>query len=99
MVTALSQGITALPSPRGVWTVFRHAVVLTTFIFGLQAEDVLRKSYQQQLSDAIAVVKGMYKVGSECHQEQALMLAWTGSGAHFEFPVYTFSFEGMFPQI
>lgn len=46
------------------------AVVLTTFVFGLQAEDTLRKSFEQQLCDAIAVIKGMYMVGGECCQGQ-----------------------------
>ncbi|XP_059119646.1 uncharacterized protein C10orf67 homolog, mitochondrial [Peromyscus eremicus] len=38
-----------------------------------QAEDVLRKSYQQQLSDAIAVVKGMYKKFFEIEAEKAAL--------------------------
>lgn len=76
--------------------------------FGLQAEETMRKSFQQQLSDAIAVIRGTYKVGFErCQGQgfgmQALAPAWAGSRAHFEFLVSTFistiSFEGMFPQI
>lgn len=54
----------AMPSSTG------GVVVFTTFVFGLQDEDTMRKSFQQQLSDAIAVIRGMYKVGGECCQGQ-----------------------------
>lgn len=38
-------------------------MVLLILVFGLQNEDIIRKCYNQQLADAIAVIKGMYKVG------------------------------------
>ena len=50
------------------------AVVLTAFVFGLQSEDTMRKSFQQQLSDAIAVIRGMYTVGECCHGGQLWFL-------------------------
>lgn len=43
--------------------IWKHTVVLTVFIFGLQNEEKIRKSFQQQLADAIAIIKGMYQVG------------------------------------
>lgn len=39
--------------------------MFTVVIFGLQNEDVLRMCYKQQLSDAISVIKAMYKVSLE----------------------------------
>ncbi|XP_052012595.1 uncharacterized protein C10orf67 homolog, mitochondrial [Apodemus sylvaticus] len=38
-----------------------------------QGEDVMRKSFQQQLSDAIAVVKGMYQKFFEIEDEKAAL--------------------------
>ncbi|XP_051061666.1 uncharacterized protein C10orf67 homolog, mitochondrial [Phodopus roborovskii] len=38
-----------------------------------QAEDTLRKSFQQQLSDAIAVIRGMYKKFFEIEEEKAAL--------------------------
>ncbi|XP_040611347.1 uncharacterized protein C10orf67 homolog, mitochondrial isoform X2 [Mesocricetus auratus] len=38
-----------------------------------QSEDTLRKSFQQQLSDAIAVIKGMYKKFFEIEEEKAAL--------------------------
>ncbi|XP_060228302.1 uncharacterized protein C10orf67 homolog, mitochondrial [Meriones unguiculatus] len=38
-----------------------------------QTEDIIRKSFQQQLSDAIAVIKGMYMKFFEIEEEKAAM--------------------------
>lgn len=45
---------------------WKYSMVLTVLIFGLQNEDIIRKCYNQQLADAIAAIKGMYKVGFWC---------------------------------
>jgi hypothetical protein len=52
----------------GLSCIWKHIVVLIAFIFPLQNEDNMRKSFQQQLTDAIAVIKGMYQVGFWCCQ-------------------------------
>lgn len=69
------------------------AVVLTAFVFGLQSEDTMRKSFQQQLSDAIAVIKGMYTVGECCHGGQLWFLRVQGVELALSFH------EDMFPQM
>lgn len=43
--------------------IWKSSMGLTVLIFGLQNEEIIRKCYNQQLADAIAAVKGMYKVG------------------------------------
>lgn len=42
---------------------WKYIMMLLVLISGLQNEELIRKCCHQQLADAIAVVRGMYKVG------------------------------------
>ncbi|XP_050008655.1 uncharacterized protein C10orf67 homolog, mitochondrial [Alexandromys fortis] len=50
-----------------------HDRILEMKKYYQQSEDTMRKSFQQQLSDAIAVIKGMYTKFFEIEEEKAAM--------------------------
>ncbi|XP_057643993.1 uncharacterized protein C10orf67 homolog, mitochondrial [Chionomys nivalis] len=50
-----------------------HDRILEMKKYYQQSEDTMRKSFQQQLSDAIAVIRGMYKKFFEIEEEKAAL--------------------------
>lgn len=61
----------------------------------------MRKSFQQQLCDAIAIIKGMYQVGVRCCHGQGRLWLLHVPGVELTLISQSvlFSFEGMFSKI